>query len=133
MTLHALASSFSGINANGGYAEYLLTGPRSFIKIPETLAPKDVAPYTDAGLTAYRAAGLGHIGIQVLAALCAPQIIVVDRAEKLLELAKKCGAHHLVKAGDNEVEAVMALPDGPAPKPSFISSGKAMRSPRACR
>jgi NAD+-dependent secondary alcohol dehydrogenase Adh1 len=152
MTLHALASSFPGINANGGYAEYLLTGPRSLIKLPKTLAPKDVAPYTDAGLTAYRAAkkasrhllpseyavvigagGLRHIGIQVLAALCAAQIIVVDRAEKSLELAKKCGAHHLVKAGDNEVEAVMALTDGPAPKPSLISSGKAMRSPRACR
>jgi NAD+-dependent secondary alcohol dehydrogenase Adh1 len=85
--MHANDSSFPGINANGGYAEYLLTGQRSLIKLPQTLAPKDVAPYTDAGLTAYRAAkkasrhllpgeyavvigagGLGHIGIQVLAA-----------------------------------------------------------------
>jgi NAD+-dependent secondary alcohol dehydrogenase Adh1 len=115
--MHALDSSFPGINANGGYAQYLLTGQRSLIKLPKTLAPKDVAPYTDAGLTAYRAAkkasrhllpgeyavvigagGLGHIGIQVLAALCAAEIIVVDRDEKSLELAKKCGAHHFVKA-----------------------------------
>ena len=77
---------------------------RSLIKLPKTLAPKDVAPYTDAGLTAYRAAkkasrhllpgqyvvvigagGLGHIGIQVLAALCAAEIIVVDRDDKSLE------------------------------------------------
>ena len=83
--MHALDSSFPGINANGGYAQYLLTGERSLIKLPKSLAPKDVAPYTDAGLTAYRAAkkasrhllpgeyvavigagGLGHIGIQVL-------------------------------------------------------------------
>src|ERR1700747_213869 len=89
-------------------------------------APKDVAPYTDAGLTAYRAAkkasrhllpgqfavvigagGLGHIGIQVLAALCAAEIIVVDKADKSLELAKACGAHHLVKADGNEVEMVL--------------------------
>ena len=80
--MHALDSSFPGINANGGYAQYLLSGQRSLIKLPKTLAPKDVAPYTDAGLTAYRAAkkasrhllpgqyavvigagGLGHIGI----------------------------------------------------------------------
>lgn len=54
--MHATDSQFPGINANGGYAQYLLTGERSLIKLPKTLAPKDVAPYTDAGLTAYRAA-----------------------------------------------------------------------------
>ena len=109
--MHAEDSSFPGINANGGYAQFLLTGERTLIKLPKTLAPKDVAPYTDAGLTAYRAAkkasrlllpgeyavvvgagGLGHIGIQVLSALCAAEIIVVDRAEKPLALAKDCGA-----------------------------------------
>ena len=93
--MHADDSSFPGINANGGYAQFLLTGERTLIKLPKTLAPKDVAPYTDAGLTAYRAAkkasrhllpgeyavvvgagGLGHIGIQVLSALCAAEIIV---------------------------------------------------------
>ena len=54
--MHATDSKFPGINANGGYAQYLLTGERSLIKLPKSLAPKDVAPYTDAGLTAYRAA-----------------------------------------------------------------------------
>ena len=129
--MHADGSSFPGINANGGYADYLLTGVRSLIKLPQSLAPKDVAPYTDAGLTAYRAAkkasrhlvpgqfavvigagGLGHIGIQVLKALCAAEIIVVDRAEGSLALAKKCGGDHGVKADGNEVEAVMALTGG---------------------
>ena len=123
----------SRINANGGYAQYLLTGERALIKLPSSLAPKDVAPYTDAGLTAYRAAkkasrhllpgqyaavigagGLGHIGIQVLAALCAAEIIVIDRAEAALALAKECGAHHAVKTDGNEVAAVQALTDGAA-------------------
>src|SRR6202041_1798393 len=121
--MHAEDSSFPGINANGGYAQFLLTGERTLIKLPKTLAPKDVAPYTDAGLTAYRAAkkasrhllpgeyavvigagGLGHIGIQGLAALCAAEIVVVDRADKSLALAKECGAHHLGKAEGNEGE-----------------------------
>ena len=101
--MHAGESSFPGINAQGGYADYLLTGERSLIKLPQSLAPKDVAPYTDAGLTAYRVAkkaaahlvpgeyaviigagGLGHIGIQSLAALCAAEIIVIDYSDLAL-------------------------------------------------
>jgi NAD+-dependent secondary alcohol dehydrogenase Adh1 len=129
--MHAEQSSFPGLNAPGGYADYLRTGERTLIKLPKSLAPKDVAPYTDAGLTAYRAAkkasrhlvpgecavaigagGLGHIGIQVLAALSAAEIIVVDRSDLALGLAKECGAHHTVKADGNEVEAVLGLTKG---------------------
>lgn len=129
--MHAVDSSFPGINAAGGYADYLLTGERTLIKLPESLSPKEVAPYTDAGLTAYRAAkkaashllpgeyaviigagGLGHIGIQVLNALCAGEIIVLDRSDLALGLAKESGAHHTVKADGGEVEAVLALTNG---------------------
>src|SRR6202041_3577967 len=129
--MHALDSSFPGINANGGYAQYLLTGQRSLIKLPKSLAPKDVAPYADAGLTAYRAAkkasrhllpgqfvvvigagGLGHIHIQVLRALCAATIIVVDRSPEALKLAKELGADHTVAADSNGVEEVWALTHG---------------------
>ncbi len=129
--MHAEESSFPGINANGGYAEYLHTGERALIKLPESLAPKDVAPYTDAGLTAYRAAkkaaghlvpgeyavmigagGLGHIGIQSLAALSPAEIIVVDKSDLALGLAKESGAHHTVKADGNETEAVLELTKG---------------------
>lgn len=145
--MHAGESSFPGINANGGYAQYLLTGTRSLIKLPKTLAPKDVAPYTDAGLTAYRAAkkaashllpgqfvvcigagGLGHIGIQVLKALCAAEIIVVDRAEGSLALAKKCGADHTVMADGNEVEAVLQLTAGAGAEAviDFVGEGNAI-------
>src|SRR5229473_1340973 len=101
--MHALDSAFPGINANGGYAQYLLTGQRSLIKLPKSLAPKDVAPYTDAGLTAYRAA-------------------------KSLDLAKECGAHHVVKADGNEVEAVLALTSGRGAEAviDFVGEGDAI-------
>src|SRR6266702_2349693 len=126
---------------------HCFAGRRSLIKLPKSLAPKDVAPYTDAGLTAYRAAkkasrhllpgeyvavigagGLGHIGIQVLAALCAAEIIVIDRAAKSLELAKECGAHHVVKADGNEVEAVLALTSGRGAEAviDFVGEGDAI-------
>jgi len=147
--MQAEDSSFPGINADGGYAQYLLSGQRSLIKLPKTLAPKDVAPYTDAGLTAYRAAkkasrhllpgeyavcigagGLGHIGIQVLAALCAAEIIVVDRSDKALALAKECGAHHLVKGDGNEVEAVLALTKGKGAEAviDFVGEGDSIKN-----
>jgi NAD+-dependent secondary alcohol dehydrogenase Adh1 len=122
---------FPGLDSNGGYAEYLCTSERNIVPLPKTLAPKEVAPYSDAGLTAYRAVkkaarqlnpgescvmigagGLGHIGIQCLRAMSAADIIVVDKSEASLELAKKVGAHKLVKADGNEVEAVLEMTGG---------------------
>src|ERR1700730_18617626 len=126
--MHVDGSEFPGISTNGGYAELLRTGVGSLIKLPQTLAPKDVAPQADAGLTAYHVAkkaaqhllpgdrvvvigvgGLGHIGIQVLNALCSADIIALDRSDIALALAKECGAHHMVKADENQVEAILAL------------------------
>lgn len=129
--MHAEESSFPGINADGGYAQYLKTGARALIKLPSSLAPKMVAPYTDAGLTAYRACkkaaghlvpgqyaviigvgGLGHIGIQVLRALSPARIIAVDRSEDALKLAGEMGADELVLANGEQVEKVLALTGG---------------------
>ena len=145
--MHAQDNSFPGINANGGYAEYLLTHERTLIKLPESLAPKAVAPYTDAGLTAYRAAkkaarhlvpgqyavvigsgGLGHIGVQVLNALCAAEIVVVDRSDAALALASKLGAHHTIKADDGWVDEVLALTGGHGAEAviDFVGEGDAI-------
>jgi NAD+-dependent secondary alcohol dehydrogenase Adh1 len=46
--MHVEGSEFPGISTNGGYAELLRTGASSLIKLPSTLAPKDVAPRADA-------------------------------------------------------------------------------------
>jgi NAD+-dependent secondary alcohol dehydrogenase Adh1 len=146
--MHADESEFPGINANGGYAQYLRTGARAIIKLPKTLAPKDVAPHTDAGLTAYRAVkkasrhllpgeyavvigagGLGHIGIQALRALCAAQIIIVDRADAALHLAQECGADFAVKADGGQVEEVLRLTNGKGAEAviDFVGEGDAIK------
>ena len=52
-----------------------LTAYRAAKKASRHLLPGEYAVVIGAG-------GLGHIGIQVLSALCAAEIIVVDRAEK---------------------------------------------------
>jgi len=145
--MHAQDSLFPGINTNGGYAEFLHTTERTLIKLPESLEPKAVAPYTDAGLTAYRAAkkaakhllpgefavvigagGLGHIGIQVLSALCAAEIIVIDLSEAALQLAKAGGAHHIVKADAGWVDEVLALTGGHGAEAviDFVGEGDAI-------
>jgi NAD+-dependent secondary alcohol dehydrogenase Adh1 len=58
------------------------------------------------------AGGLGHIGIQCLAALTSTKIIVVDRNPEALELARAIGADETVVADGNHIEAVKDLTDG---------------------
>jgi NAD+-dependent secondary alcohol dehydrogenase Adh1 len=114
-------------------AEYLLTTARACIKLDPQTQPKDVAALADAGITAYHAVrkaipllypgtscvvigagGLGHIGIQCLAALTATKIIVVDRNPDALKLAEQLGAQHTVVADGGHVDAVKDLTNGGA-------------------
>ncbi|HSO29597.1 MAG TPA: NAD(P)-dependent alcohol dehydrogenase [Candidatus Sulfomarinibacteraceae bacterium] len=123
---------FPGLDSSGGgYAEAMVTSVRNIVKLPRTLVPKEVAPFADAGLTAYRVVkratrdlmpgqfcvvigvgGLGHIGIQCLKAMCAADVIVVARSDASLALAKENGADYLVKADDGALDAVMSLTKG---------------------
>jgi NAD+-dependent secondary alcohol dehydrogenase Adh1 len=124
-------SSFPGLDSDGGMAEYLLTSARACVKLDPSTQPKDVAALADAGITAYHAArkaipllypgtscvvigagGLGHIGIQCLAALTATKIIVVDRNADALKLAEQLGAAHTVVADGGQIDAVKNLTDG---------------------
>ena len=129
--MHCINSTFPGLDHDGGMAEYLLTSARACVKLDPTTQPQDVAALADAGITAYHAVrkaipllypgttavvigagGLGHIGIQCLAALSATRIIVVDRNPAALKLAEQLGAQHTVVADGNQVEAVKNLTDG---------------------
>ncbi|MFT4396844.1 NAD(P)-dependent alcohol dehydrogenase [Gordonia lacunae] len=129
--VHCENSQFPGIDTNGGYAEYLKTTARSVVRIDDSLEPADVAALADAGLTAYHAAakvarmtrpgdtcvvigagGLGHIGIQVLAAISAVRIIVVDRNPDAVELAQQIGADVGIVADGTHVAKVLELTGG---------------------
>ena len=129
--MHCEANLFPGISTNGGFAELLKTNVRAVVKLPDGVEPKDVAAHADAGLTAYHAVkkaerllypgttavvigagGLGHIGIQSLKVLTAARVIVVDRSEGSLELARECGADEVVLADGGEVEAIRECTNG---------------------
>ncbi|MGW3483726.1 NAD(P)-dependent alcohol dehydrogenase [Rhodococcus indonesiensis] len=145
--VHCTHSDFPGIDADGGMAEYLRTSARSVVKLDPALAPADVAALADAGLTAYHAArkaaevlrpghtavvigagGLGHIGIQVLKALTAAQIVVVDRSAAALQLAKEIGADGTVVADGTEAQQVLELTGGAGAEAvlDFVGEGSAL-------
>jgi NAD+-dependent secondary alcohol dehydrogenase Adh1 len=123
---------FPGLSNNdGGMAEYLRTTARACVKLAPSTQPADVAALADAGITAYHAVrkaipvlfpgttavvqgagGLGHIGIQCLAALTAARIVVVDRNPDALALARELGAQDVVQADGGQVQAVKDLTGG---------------------
>ena len=126
-------STFPGLNADGGFAEHLLTTERALIKLSENVMPVDVAPLADAGITAYRVAkraakmlnpgsycvilgvgGLGHIALQSLHELCGTRTIAVDLSESTRKLAKDLGAHFVLDGGPNLVEEVKEITKGGA-------------------
>jgi NAD+-dependent secondary alcohol dehydrogenase Adh1 len=129
--MHCENSTFPGLDSDGGMAEYLLTSARACVKLDPSTRPQDVAALADAGITAYHAVrkalpllppgttavvigagGLGHIGVQCLAALTAARIIVVDRNTDALKLAEQLGADLTVVADGKQVEKVLELTGG---------------------
>ena len=114
-----------GFGVDGAMAEYLLIAdPRRLVPIGD-LDPADVAPLTDAGLTPYRvikrvqpkltpgshavvigAGGLGHLAIQILAALTPATVIAVDTSEPALALARQVGAAATINAQNDVAEQV---------------------------
>jgi NAD+-dependent secondary alcohol dehydrogenase Adh1 len=130
--MHCANAFFPGLSDNdGGMAEYLRTTARACVKLDPATNPADVAALADAGITAYHAVrkavpvlwpgttavvqgagGLGHIGIQCLAALTATRIVVVDKNPAALELATEIGADETVVADGSHVDAVRELTGG---------------------
>ncbi|MGZ9887207.1 NAD(P)-dependent alcohol dehydrogenase [Rhodococcus ruber] len=146
--VHCENSQFPGIDTHGGYAEYLRTTARSVVRIDDSLEPSDVAALADAGLTAYHAVakaaratrpgdvcvmigagGLGHIGIQVLKAISAATLIVVDRNPAAVALAVEIGADHGIVADGTHVQQILELTGGRGAEAvvDFVGEGGATR------
>ena len=132
--MYCEASFFPGIDTDGGFAEQLLTNERAVVPLPDGVDPVDIAPHADAGITAYHAAkkvarrvdpgdhvlvvgigGLGHIGLQALAAMTATHITAIDVKPEARALARELGADATVDpTGEDVVAAVDAITDGGA-------------------
>jgi NAD+-dependent secondary alcohol dehydrogenase Adh1 len=122
---------FTGLTVDGGFAEYLVVSERSIVPLPAGLDPVDVAPYSDAGITAYHAVkrlahlvvpgstivalgigGVGHVGLQLLRELgSGGTIVAVDPSPARRALAAGLGADAVLDGG-GVADAVRDLSDG---------------------
>ncbi len=129
--VHCQTQAFPGIDTDGGMAEFIKTTARSVVKLRPGVEPASVAALADAGLTAYHAVkkavpllypgstcvvmgagGLGHLGIQCLRAMSATRIVVLDRSEEVLALARGWGADETLVADGTHVARLLELTDG---------------------
>ena len=104
-----------GLGYDGGLAEFMLVPSERFLVKANGLAAEELAPLTDAGLTAYHAVaanldavagesvalvvgvgGLGHLAIQVLRSLSFATVVAVDPRESARALALAHGADVVV-------------------------------------
>lgn len=117
--MHCVNAFFPGLDGHpGGYAEYLKTSIRAVVPLAPGTNPIPLAPYADAGITAYHAVkkiasetypgctvaligvgGLGHFAVQLLKVMTTAKIVAVDTTEERLAFAKRLGADHGVLAG----------------------------------
>jgi NAD+-dependent secondary alcohol dehydrogenase Adh1 len=122
---------FTGLTVDGGFAEYVVVSERSIVPLPVGLDPVDVAPYSDAGITAYHAVrrlahlvvpgstivavgigGVGHVGLQLLRELgSGGTIVAVEPSPARRALAAGLGADAVLD-GEGVADAVRDLSDG---------------------
>lgn len=131
--MYCTQGHFPGLDGtDGGYAEYLKTSVRSVIPLAPGTNPVSLAPFADAGITAYHAVkklvpltapgtrvavlgigGLGHFAVQILKALTPATVIAVDKEPRRLDFASEIGADHGVLTGhDGGVSGVKNLAPG---------------------
>jgi len=113
-----------GLGAPGSMAEYMIVDDARHLVDIGDLDPAIAAPLTDAGLTPYHAikpslaklgagtttvvlgaGGLGHLGIQILKAMCSTRVIALDIDESKLRLARESGADITMLSTDPDVVA----------------------------
>jgi NAD+-dependent secondary alcohol dehydrogenase Adh1 len=129
--MHCDQHQFTGLTVDGGFAEYVVVSERSVVKLPPGTNPVEVAPYADAGVTAYHAirrvahlavpgatavvigiGGVGHVGLQLLRELGSGAVMVaVDPNPLRRALAASLNADAVLDSVE-VVDAVRDLTDG---------------------
>jgi D-arabinose 1-dehydrogenase-like Zn-dependent alcohol dehydrogenase len=102
----------TGIDFDGGYAEYVIAPAEAIALIPDELRAEEAGPFMCAGVTVFNAlrnsgarsgdvvavqgiGGLGHLGVQY-ARKMGFQTIALGRGKDKEPLAKKLGAHQYI-------------------------------------
>lgn len=133
--MHCVNAYFPGLDGHpGGYAQYMKTSIRAVVPLAPGTDPVPLAPYADAGITAYHAVkkiapetypgstvavigvgGLGHFAVQLLKVMTTAKVVAVDTTPERLDFARSIGADHGVPVGtDGGVKGVMEYSSGGA-------------------
>lgn len=111
----------TGIDSDGGYAEYLIARQEALAAIPEELPAEEAGPFMCAGVTVFNAlrnsgaragevvavhgiGGLGHLGVQY-ARQMGFETVALGRGKDKEALARKLGAHHYIDSGTGDAAA----------------------------
>src|SRR2546427_1813240 len=111
----------TGIDFDGGYAEYVIVGAEVLALIPDEVPAEEAGPFMCAGVTVFNAlrnsgarggdvvavhgiGGLGHLGIQY-ARRMGFETVALGRGKDKEALARKLGAHHYIDSGAGNVVA----------------------------
>jgi D-arabinose 1-dehydrogenase-like Zn-dependent alcohol dehydrogenase len=111
----------TGIDFDGGYAEYMIAPATALAAIPEEVPAEEAGPFMCAGVTVFNAlrnsgaragdlvaihgvGGLGHLGIQYAREMRF-KTVAINRGNHKQWLARKLGAHHYINATATDVVA----------------------------
>ena len=111
----------TGLDFDGGYAEYLIARAETLAAIPGDLPAEEAGPFMCAGVTVFNAlrnsgaragdvvavhgiGGLGHLGVQY-ARRMGFNTIAINRGRDKEDLARQLGAHSYIDATAQEVVA----------------------------
>lgn len=108
----------TGIDIDGGYAQYVIVGAEAVAAIPDDLPAEEAGPFMCAGVTVFNAlrnsgaragdvvavqgiGGLGHLGVQY-ARRMGFKTIALGRGKDKAPLAEKLGAHLYIDSNVTE-------------------------------
>jgi D-arabinose 1-dehydrogenase-like Zn-dependent alcohol dehydrogenase len=111
----------TGIDFDGGYAEYMVAPVPALAAIPDELPAEEAGPFMCAGVTVHNAlrnsgarpgdvvavhgiGGLGHLGVQY-ARRMGFETVAVGRGKDKEALARKLGAHHYIDSSARDAAA----------------------------
>jgi D-arabinose 1-dehydrogenase-like Zn-dependent alcohol dehydrogenase len=111
----------TGIDFDGGYAEYMIAPAVALAAIPDELPAEEAGPFMCAGVTVYNAlrhsgarsgdvvavhgiGGLGHLGVQY-ARQMGFETVAIGRGRDKEPLARKLGAHQYIDSGAGDAAA----------------------------
>jgi alcohol dehydrogenase/propanol-preferring alcohol dehydrogenase len=136
--------TITGLNLDGGYAEYMVAPESALARVPGELSSIDAAPLMCAGVTTYNAlrnlglrggdlvaiqgiGGLGHLAVQ-FAAKMGFRTVAIARGKDKDDFVRKLGAAIYIDSTSADPAKELARLGGARAVLATVTSGKAMSS-----